>query len=392
MKRVVFILSFLLLLSGCVGKREINDLAIVMAVGIDKAEDGQVEITAQIVRPADSRGQTGAPSGQTGDPIWAASSTGQTLFEAIRNLSTFSSRRVFWAHNYAIVISEDYAREGIQEAVDFFTRNPELRMRTWVMVTPEKASEIVSTLSGLEVIPGESINKLFRYTGISVQAPRTQMINLQAALADKSAEPVVARVQFTNRGVSNKKPGQAGSIKQIELAGAGVFKGDKLVGVIQPKDMKGLLPFIDKPETGMMVLKCPEDEKQKISIELENQRFKITPKVKKGQPVFKVEYSALGSIVESPCAFSIKNTPKMKELEKQVETQLKNQVERILEVAQSETRSDFLHLGEIFHNHYPVEWRKLEKNWEAVFPDVKVEVKTTAEMNDSSLLFKPANK
>jgi spore germination protein KC len=267
-----------------------------------------------------------------------------------------------------------------------------LRMRTWVMVTPDKASEIVSTLSGLEVIPGEAINKLFRYTGISVQAPRTQMIDLQAALADKTTEPVVARVQFTNRGVSNKKPGQAGSIKQIELAGAGVFKGDKMVGVIDPKEMKGLLPFIEIPETGLMVLKCPEDEKQKISIELENQQFKITPNVKKGQPIFKVEYSALGSIVESPCAFSIKDTSKIKDLEKQVEKQLKNQVERILEVAQSETRSDFLHLGEIFHNRYPVEWRKLEKNWEAVFPDVQIEVKTTAEINDSSLLFKPANK
>ncbi|WP_404332318.1 Ger(x)C family spore germination protein [Mesobacillus maritimus] len=392
MKRILFILSFILFLTGCAGKREINDLAIVMAVGIDKADDGQVEITVQVVRPADSRGQTGAPSGQTGDPIWAASSTGQTLFEAIRNLSTFSSRRVFWAHNYAIVISEDYAKEGIQEVVDFFTRNPELRMRTWVMVTPEKASEIVSTLSGIEVIPGEAINKLFRYTGVSVQAPRTQMIDLQAALADKSTEPVVARVQFINKGVSNKKPGQAGSIKQIELAGAGVFKGEKMVSVIEPKEMKGLLPFIEKPETGMMVLVCPDDEKKKISLELVNQRFKVTPNVRENQPVFTVDYSVIGSLVESPCAFTIKNTSQMKDLEKQVEAQLKNHVERVVKIAQSETKSDFLHLGEIFHNQFPVEWRKLEKNWEIVFPDVLVEVKTTAEINDSSLLFKPAKK
>ncbi|MGM0900729.1 MAG: Ger(x)C family spore germination protein [Bacillota bacterium] len=392
MKRILFILSFILFLTGCAGKREINDLAIVMAVGIDKADDGQVEITVQVVRPADSRGQTGAPSGQTGDPIWAASSTGQTLFEAIRNLSTFSSRRVFWAHNYAIVISEDYAKEGIQEVIDFFTRNPELRMRTWVMVTPEKASEIVSTLSGIEVIPGEAINKLFRYTGVSVQAPRTQMIDLQAALADKSTEPVVARVHFTNRGVSNKKPGQAGSVKQIELAGAGVFKGDKMVGVIEPKELKGLLPFIEKPETGMMVLTCPEDEKKKISLELENYEFEVTPHFKDSKPIYKVDYHVQGSLVESPCAFSIKDTPKIKDLEKQLETQLKKQVERVLKIAQTETRSDFLHLGEIFHNQYPVEWRKLEKNWEAVFPEVQVEVKTTAEINDSSLLFKPANK
>lgn len=160
-------------LTGCLGKREINDLAMVMAVGIDKGENGQVKITTQIVRPADSRGSTGAPSGQTGDPIWSATAESETLFDAIRNLSTFSSRRVFWAHNYAIVINEDYAREGIGDVVDFFTRNPELRMRTWVMVTPDEASKLVSTITGLEVIPGEALNKLFRYNRISVQAPRT---------------------------------------------------------------------------------------------------------------------------------------------------------------------------------------------------------------------------
>ena len=377
-----------LVLSGCLGKREINDLAIVMAVGIDKGEDGLVKITAQIVRPADSRGQTGAPSGQTGDPIWSASSEGETLFEAIRNLSTFSSRRVFWAHNYAIVINEDYAKDGISEVVDFFTRNPELRMRTWVMVTPEKASRLVSTLTGLEVIPGEALDKLFRYTRISVQAPKTQMIDVQAALTNEYVEPVIARVRLTKKGVSNKKPGESGAIEQVELAGAGAFKGDKLVGIIEPEEMKGMLPFIEKMETGLVVLQCPTDDKKKLSVELENHRFKITPKYKEEMPEFDIHYSVTGSIVEGDCVLTIKDRPKIKGLEKQMETQLKDQIETIVQKAQKDYQSDFLEFGNIFNNHYPAEWKNIKSRWEAVFPEVKVETTIEGEINDSSLLFK----
>jgi len=214
-----------LMLSGCkTGKREISDLALVMAVGLDKGNDNLIKVTTQIVRPADARGQTGAPSGQTGDSIWSASAEGETIFQAIRNLSTFSSRRIFWAHNFVIVINEDLARDGIKDIIDFFTRNPELRMRTWVVVTPDEASTVVSTMTGLENVPGEAIEKLFRYTTISVQAPKTQMIDLQAAYLSESSEPILARARLIDRGVSNKKPGQAGSVEQVELAGAGVFK------------------------------------------------------------------------------------------------------------------------------------------------------------------------
>jgi len=378
-----------LTLSGCLGKREINDLAMVMAVGIDKGEKEQVKITTQIVRPADSRGATGAPSGQTGDPIWSASAEGETLFDAIRNLSTFSSRRVFWAHNYAIVINEDYAREGIGDVVDFFTRNPELRMRTWVMVTPDEASKLVSTLTGLEVIPGEAINKLFRYNRVSVQAPRTQMIDVQSALSIENVEPVIARVSLTNKGVSNKKPGESGAFDQIELKGAGVFRGEKLVGILDGEEVKGMLPFVEKLETGLVVLECPTDETKKLSIELEDHNFQVSPKMEEGKPKFKVDYAVKGSIVEGDCPLTIKDRPQIENLEKQMEQQLKAQIESVVNKAQSEYRADFLEFGNTFHNRYPAEWKKIKNDWESVFPDVKVETSTEAEITDSTLLINP---
>lgn len=377
-------------LSGCAGKREINELALVMAVGLDKGKDGKVEVSVQIARPADSRGQTGAPAGNTGDPIWSAKASGDTIFEAIRNLSAFSTRRVFWAHNFIVVINEELAREGISEIIDFFTRNPELRMRTWVVVTPNKASNILSTMTGLEVISGEALDKLFRYTSISTLAPRTQMIDFQAAYLSESTEPVLARVKLIERGVSNKKPGQEGSIKQIELAGAGVFKGDKLIGILNQKETRGLLPFIEKIESGVMAVSCPNEPEDMVSLELKDYKFKVTPSLKNNQPRFHIRFDGIYSMVEAGCPLSLEDVAQMQKLEKQVQNELKGNFNSIISKAQIEYKADILELGKVFHNRYPSEWKQsIKERWEEDFQTAPVTVDVSIKIKDSALLFKP---
>jgi spore germination protein KC len=378
------------LLMGCEGKREINDLALVMAVGLDKGDkEGNVKITAQVARPADSRGQTGAPSGVTGDPLWTASAEGESIFDAIRNLARFSSRRVFWAHNYIIIINEDLAKEGIKEIIDFFTRNPELRMRTWVVVTPDKAQTVASTLTGLEVIPGEALDKLFRYTKYSNVAPRTQMLHLQSAFLSESTEPVLARVKLIKRGVSNKKPGQAGDIKQVELAGAGVFKGDKLVGSLSPKETSGLLMFIEEPESGLLVLKCPKEPDKALTVEFINQRLTIKPSYKNGLPEFHINFQTDVNAVEAGCPFSLKDRAELEQLEKEIQKKIKNNIQTVVNKAQNEFKSDFLELGKVFQNKYPSEWKKIKDDWDTVFTESTVHIHVKADVRSGVLLFNP---
>lgn len=375
---------------GCIGKREINDLAIVMAVGIDKGkEENMIKITAQVARPADARGQTGAPSGNTGDPVWSASAEGTSIFEAIRNLTSFSSRRVFWAHNYVIVINEEVAKEGISDIIDFFTRNPELRMRTWVVVTPNEASEVIATMTGLEVISGEALYKLFRYSSISAAAPRTQMLDLQAAFLSESTEPVLAKIELKERKMDNKKSEQNATVKQVELAGTGVFKGDKLVGYLTPDESRALLPFIEKLQTGVVVLPCPKDPTQPLSIELKSQTFSVKPSYEDKKPSFKVNLKTYTSIVEAGCPFTLDNEDEVNDLEKELKEKLKTELETVVKKAQEEYKADFLELGKVFNNQHPSEWNEIKENWEDVFPTAKVEINVDAMIKSSSLLYSP---
>ncbi|WP_102347532.1 Ger(x)C family spore germination protein [Bacillus sp. Marseille-P3661] len=392
MRVVISVLLLLLILTGCTGKREINDLALVMAVGIDKPKEesgDKVELSIEVARAADARGQTGAPAGNTGDPIWSVSATGETLFETIRNLSNVSTRRVFWAHNFIIVVNEEVAKEGIADILDFFTRNPELRMRTWIVITPDKAKDIISTMTGLEVIPGEALDKLFRYTTVSSVAPQSELLDVQRAYLSETTQPVIARMELINRGISNKKAGQAGSHEQVQLKGAGVFKDDKLIGTLNSDETRGLLPFIEDARGGVLPISCPEDPNKMTSVEVFYQRFALNPKYEGGQPSFTVNLDAYLHLTEAGCPISIKDEKVIKELEKETEEKIKSDIEKVLHKAQGEYKVDFLEMGRVFKNKFPAEWKALKDNWESTFPNVKVDITVNANIKSGVLLYEP---
>lgn len=97
MKRKIAILfifiSMASLLSGCWNRRELNELGIVLGLGIDKADDEYL-VTLQVVNPGEVASKTG--SGQR-TPIVVFQEKGENLFEAIRRVTTNSRENVFGA-------------------------------------------------------------------------------------------------------------------------------------------------------------------------------------------------------------------------------------------------------------------------------------------------------
>lgn len=389
-KFLLTISSLVILLAGCTGKTEINNLGLVMAVGLDKGdEEGTIQITAQIVRPADSRGQTGAPSGQTGEPIWSTTATGDSIFSAIRHLGRHSSRRIYWAHNYIVVINEELAKEGIADIIDFFTRNHQLRMRTLVAVTPDPASELVSTITGIEVVPGQAIDDIFLYNTITSAAPKTEMIDLQKAYLSESTQPVLARLSLNEHGISNKEPSDKPTIKQIELDGTGVFKNDKLIGTISADDTMGLMFFLENVKSSAVVTNCTDNPKETMTVEIKNENFEVTPTYENNQVGFDVQFKTNVQLVEAGCPFTLEDDQQVKKLEEQLEETIKGKIEKVLQLAQKEYKVDILELGNTFNNRYPAEWKEISQNWDAVFADAKVNTTVDVQITSSALLYRP---
>jgi spore germination protein KC len=142
--------------------REINELGLVIAIGIDKSANSPNKylVTVQIANPQ--------PSSSSGDnkneeKVWIASAEGKTIFAAIRELARFSSQRIMWAHNNVIIVGESLAQDDITPVIDFFTHNHELRMKTWIAVAKGNANDFIVANAGMGSIPGQSLGDVFRY-------------------------------------------------------------------------------------------------------------------------------------------------------------------------------------------------------------------------------------
>jgi len=144
----LLILLLMTLVAGCWSRREVEELAIAAAIGIDLVEiqgEQKFRVTLQVIRPqAIGRGNQNAGAGSGGgrggdQAVWLESGIGDTIDEAVRNFSTRSPRKLFLAHAKVIVLGEKAARHGLHEYLDFLHRFKEIRLRTWVVVSEGEA-------------------------------------------------------------------------------------------------------------------------------------------------------------------------------------------------------------------------------------------------------------
>ncbi len=106
MFRAVLLLAVLIntiTLTGCWSYREIDQLAIVTGVAIDKGTSGDgYTVTVEIINFS-----SGGKEAKIGAKILEAS--GETIFDTVRNLIRISGKRLYWAHAAIVIISQDKA-------------------------------------------------------------------------------------------------------------------------------------------------------------------------------------------------------------------------------------------------------------------------------------------
>jgi spore germination protein KC len=383
-----FILLFLVLnisfFTGCWDAREINELGLVMAVGIDKEKGGELfTVTAQVAKPSSAAGQ-GGKSGGGDQPVWVGSAQGKTIFEAVRNLAKFSSRRIMWAHNNIIIIGESLAEDDVTPVIDFFTMNPELRMKTWVAISHGDAKSYVTAKTGIENIPGISLAQLFLYHELPAESTATDMVRFFRDFKSESTQPMVSTLNI------QREEEAAAAGKQVELEGAAIFKGTKLIGWTSPEETRGLAWVRNEMKNAIIVVQDVGDKNQKISVELDDTKVKVRAHVDGEIPTIDLEIKAIGDISEIDYVTGM-NMDELKHLvEKEVEREIRREISLGLDKVQKELKSDVLGFGRAVHISDKDEWyKRIENVWENIYPIVPVNMVVTVEINSASLYQEP---
>lgn len=161
--KLILVLVLLMNLTGCWSKLELDELTFVYGLFIDVGEEpGTVEVT--ISSPLPNRLGSGAQEGGSGDgkSYSMVSKTAPTIPEAILLIQKDLSRKMEASHLKIIVLGKQYAKQGIGDMLEWFQRQPENSLGTYIMAAPGKAKEIPLLTPVFEQLPDQVLNNMAR--------------------------------------------------------------------------------------------------------------------------------------------------------------------------------------------------------------------------------------
>ncbi|WP_391209404.1 Ger(x)C family spore germination protein [Psychrobacillus sp. L4] len=374
MKKGIFILLILtLFLSGCWDKRELNELAITVAIGIDKIDDEYL-VTAQVAIPSELSSKGGGP-GHSQITLYKAKAT--TVYEAIRQLTKSSPRIMYLGHLQMLIIGETLAREGIGDSLDFLARNLEVRWDFYVAIAKDSTAEnILNVQTPLESIPAADM--FFTLLNSDKTYANTLSVTLLELLKDldrTGKQPVLTGVHILGDPKSGSDKSNIDSIEpaaQIEFDGLAVFKKDKLVGWLEEKDTKSFNSVTNHINKSVSTIACPN--KGKANIEIQQFNSKMKGKLENGKPEVDINILIKGNVGAIECELDLVKEETFRTLEKIFEKETKDSIEKTIKKVQKEVDADIFGFGAAIYHNDPKGWKKIENNWDEEFPDVKVNV------------------
>lgn len=382
------ILILCALAAGCWSRKEMNDIAIVAGLSVDKA-DGKYLLSAQILNP----GQMSEQQGQGGGaPVTTFATEADTIHEGIRKLTAVSPRKLHFSHIRIFLLGEEIAREGIRNVLDLFLRDHELRPDFYVAVAKgTKAVDILSTFTTLEKVPAEKLYKGLE-TSEKYWAPSVgvHLDDLIKALISEGRQPVLMGLEISGDVRKADKEENTKAIRPkalLRYSSVGVFKEDKLIGWLNEDESRGYNFIVDNVNQSVSDISCPQGGK--LVVELMRTKTKLKAKFDEGKPELEIRIDAEGNVSEVECQIDLSKTKSIYELEKRAEQRIQGYVEAAVRKVQTGFKSDIFGFGEAMHRDQPKHWKAIKNEWGQMFttvsirPNVDVKLRRTGKIGKS---------
>ncbi len=150
------------IISGC--GNEIDDIAYVVAVGVDLSDDAEYAFTFAIGNPGSI--SSGEEGGGDENVLVVETATGNSLFTAGEKIERLTGQKINFSHAELMVVSQDLAQYGITPLLDSIMRNLNQRPKLVPAVSLSSAQEVVKSIrSKFEGNPEKYLKKIFEDKG-----------------------------------------------------------------------------------------------------------------------------------------------------------------------------------------------------------------------------------
>jgi Ger(x)C family germination protein len=309
---------------------------------------------------------TGSGGGE-GSKTWDITQIGNSFMNMNREMATRTNLSLYYEHLQVIVISESVAREGIENIMDFFVRDPEMRRRVKVFISPTEAKSILAVQPRVEDYSSIYLAKL------PINALKNSKIVHETDLGKI--------IDSIHGGYDFLLPRAEAVKDEIKTSGAAVFNGHIMTGWISGIELEAVKMMGNRYVGGVLPIRSPGDREGIITMEVTKSKSKITPDISGDFPAFRIEIKVEGNYAEG--VFIHTHGELDSRFLKNLEDDFSRQIEKsCLQAAEKlqEYRADVIGLERILESKHPGYWDKISSDWDDVFSKAKIEVEVKVEL------------
>lgn len=381
------------LLTGCWDRLEIEERAVVLGISVDlaKPDDARSEenvshlagsfpvpnsktlrVAVQIALPGRiplGPGEGGGGQGGSESTVWVVDVIGHTLDDALMNLQQQISGRLFFGHLRVIVVSEAFARQGMQNLNDYLRRNPEVRRMAWMMISKGNAIELMKAAPELERVPSLYLLSTLDNAVKLGKFPVNYVGMFWSNLAKKGQEAYLPYVKLQKE-------------QNILLEGMSIFRNDRMVGSTMPFEVASFMVIKGLNPAGYRgIVQVGGDPSKTVTIFATSRKSNIVPSIRNGKPFFKVfVFTEINMEEKFNEEFSVNSSEALKEIQDSNRSSLAKMCEMFIEKTQK-ARSDVFGFGEYVRAKLPGYWNehvRTKEAWQELYPEVDFEIAVTS--------------
>ena len=365
--------SELLLFAGRGGLRgnyrEVEELLVIQTMGLDKTLGG---VTLSLAAAGDSE-----------DKVARMEADGVSISAAMERIRDYAwEEELFCPHIGRLLIGEKLAEAGIESALAYICRSPELRldMPLFVVRGGEAADAVMTVGSGDKGICDvmRIIEQDAKRRGESGLTTASQILRDTA----RCGSSLICALELGRASESTEPPdaeNAAPEARSIAPMGYAILREGRLCRYLTPEQAVAVGLLINKP--GRATIDLRDRHGEAAVLELNGGGCRIRP-VWEGEILKGVDIAcqAQASLLERGGRGAMNEAEDLDYLTARLESKLAGWLSAALQ-ASKELKADYLCLAETLERADPAAWKALDRDFIDLLPELELQVTVSAKLN-----------
>jgi len=360
-KKILLLVFAITVCSGCIPHTELDNQAIVEAIGIDYA-DNKYEVTVQYFNMEGTGGNS--PIDSTKANVINITGKGESVTAALESASLKCGRPFMYGITGLVIIGRDALDEDIVKTMSFAESYYQSNPSVLLAAADGKASDILGVKFKEGIISIEHLRMILDnadYNGIAESIKILEMLSEQRREYGGTVLPVLKSI---NNGSDASDDG-----KTVELSGGYLIADGRFTGEVSLSDMSGLMLLEKRTKNALLTADFGDE---KVEITAYDISLSVGHHYNKGKLIFDVSVRANGKYTDSQ--LMDKDASFSGEVEKACAKRLIERIESAFLNSAKKYGCDPCGLKYVISSENHTEWIRLEENFGEVLKNSEFNV------------------